>query len=213
MFRPFSPRLSFLPSARKTHGRIFSLDPSGSSEDAGLTTDTPDEDAPRSRSIHFKESTDSESSTDLEPVVASRRVPFQTQISTNSNSSEESQSSGNGNRFTDSTDIGLEIFETEFSSEENNLDDEDELANTSLKTQEYRSRANTLTMLEESKRVFRRLKTSNKLKLISTNDEIERKKYLLYFQRNSRTIFAGVIEENQINDEFLKNLVSLVPNF
>ncbi len=39
------------------------------------------------------------------------------------------------------------------------------------------------------------------------NDEAERDELILYVQRNSRMIFAGIIEENLLSEEYLQNLV------
>ena len=41
------------------------------------------------------------------------------------------------------------------------------------------------------------------------NDEPERDEFVLYIQRNARMIFAGIVEESSLNDEFLQELVSI----
>ncbi|CAF4088191.1 unnamed protein product [Adineta steineri] len=44
----------------------------------------------------------------------------------------------------------------------------------------------------------------------SQNDEIERDEYILYIQRNSRMLFAGIIEKNLITEKYLQNLWCLM---
>jgi hypothetical protein len=41
------------------------------------------------------------------------------------------------------------------------------------------------------------------------NDEVERDEFLLYIQRNSRMIFAGIIEKRLLNEEYLQKLVRI----
>jgi len=42
------------------------------------------------------------------------------------------------------------------------------------------------------------------------NKEHERDELVLYVQRNSRMVFAGVIEQSLLSDEYLKNLVRIL---
>jgi hypothetical protein len=39
------------------------------------------------------------------------------------------------------------------------------------------------------------------------NNEQQRHDYIVYIQRNSRMIFAGIIDETRLNDEYLKEIV------
>ena len=42
----------------------------------------------------------------------------------------------------------------------------------------------------------------------SGNDEVERDELVLYVQRNSRMIFAGITESNLLTEDYLQKLVS-----
>lgn len=90
-------------------------------------------------------------------------------------------------------------------------DEDSDPQNSSLSesNSEYiRSRTSTITIPPLSDLKNRQRPVSNRQKIPDENNEEQRSSFILYYQHNGRMVYAGLIDQNLVNEQYLAKLVS-----
>lgn len=205
-------------SRNKRFGLFVSVDQSGSSEDTGMETDTTEDvpaiNLPIDLLLDEKDETIAPSSqqhslTDDQKAELSKNRSRSSTMSDEKDEKEEtiqlhrSESNEDPNRI-HFTPIHITPSDEEF-------DEDFELGSPIFRaglSDSFYQRTTTISSgsdLLPNDRLEARVSWTD---IPDTNKEQERKGFVLYLQRNSRMIVAGVIDELLLNDEYLKKLVS-----